>query len=583
MILKIITIYFFFLSSLYATHIEFNEHDTKKSFLENSFYYIDTNSKFTFDEIRTKQFKESKSNYFHLGISNATIWIKFSLKNSSKYSLERYISLTNPLHDTVVLYTKQKDGSYFQQIQGMSHLDEYTKNNLLYPSFKLNFTSGEIKEFYLKAHSLSSANYSKLFLKNQIQLYKDEFSYQLVEALFFGAMIALILYNIFIFIFTKEVSYLYYILFITVTTINYCSYSAMISYLTQNQILLDIDAYLGLYYISIANIFALLFIDKILNIYHFTYLHKINKGLVLGAILLMIASIKIDSLFELSMIYLLVCMLYILYLIIFAFYNKIISAKYILVGWLISIIGIFSLAFKQYAVPNPIDYFPFFYEVTTFLEAILFSIALSAKLNKTKELEHSLKTNELLTRELHHRVKNNMQFIILMYRLKLANVRTNLLDKRLQEIEYSIQAISNTHEILYQHNELNMLDTQIYFQNLLTEIKQSYNTSKIKIYLVVETILTTDQLIFCGIILNELLTNSFKYAFKENIGTIKISLTKQEKKNEFIIEDDGIGFDFEKKSKESFGLEFIQNIVKDELQGSCHIDVNNGTKVKIIF
>ncbi len=583
MSLKIITIYLLFLSSLYSTIIEFNEKDIKKSILEKSSFYIDPQSTLKFEDIKTKEFQKSDTNQIHLGMTSATVWIQFSLKNSSLKPLQRYITVTNPLHDTIELYTKQQDGSFHKQTQGMCHIEEYEKNNLLYPSFKIDFNIGEIKEFYLKAHSLSSANYFKLLLKDQIQLYKDEFSYQLIEALFFGAMIALILYNIFILIFTREVAYLYYILLITVATINYCSYSAMISYFTQNQMLLDIDAYLGLYYLSIANVFALLFIDKILNIDRFKYLHKINLILIVGSVLLMIVSIKIDSLFEVSMFYLLLCMLYIFCLIVFALYKKTAVAKYILIGWSISIIGIFSLALNQYAIPNPIEYFPYFYELTSFLEAVLFSIALSAKLNKAKEVENSLKTNQLITKELHHRVKNNMQFIILLYRLKLSNIKNEELDKKLQEIECSIQAISKTHEILYQHNELNILDTQVYFKNLLEEITNSYDTSKIKISLVVNTTLPSNQLIFCGIILNELLTNVFKYAFRDNIGTIEISLTKQENQNEFIVEDDGVGFDYEKIPNESFGLSFIENIVKDELQGSCNINVNKGTKVQIIF
>lgn len=396
-------------------------------------------------------------------------------------------------------------------------------------------------------------------------------------------MIALILYNLFIFFFTKEISYFYYILFIAFTTINYGSYSAMLHYIIQDQNLLNIDAYLGVYYISIANLFALLFIDKILHIEQFKLLHKINMILIAGSIILMIISIKIENLFEFSLYYLLVCMFYILLLTLFSWYKKVVVAKYILAGWSISILGIFSLAFLQYDIPNLIDDYPYFYELSVFAEAILFSVALASKLNKTKELENSLKTNELLTKELHHRVKNNMQFIILMYRLKLANFSNAKIDEKLNEIEGSIQAISKTHEILYSHENTNILDSKLYFKDLLTYIEKSFDTQKIKINLNINAILDIEKLILCGIILNELITNALKYAFLNQLGTINITLITKNKQHYFCIEDNGIGFDYEEKKGDSFGLEFIKNIVQHELKGTFEIYYNKGTRIVIRF
>lgn len=583
MSIRIIIIFLLLMISVNSAVIELNQSDSKISLLEQSSIYIDENSTLTFQEIQTKPFQKYNSDYLHLGMTKATAWIKFSLKNNSTEPIDRYITLNNPLHDTVELYIKQKDGRYSKQIQGMIHVELYEKNNLLYPTFKVHFNVAETKEFYYKAHSLSSANFFKLFLKDTTELYKDEFSYQLVEALFFGAMFALILYNIFIFIFTRELSYFYYIVFISITTINYASYSAMLYYIIQDQTLLNIDAYLGLYYLSIANIFALLFIDKILHIERYKYLHKINLGLIYGSILLMVVSIIKEDLFELSMYYLLICMFYILLLILFAFYKKTSSAKYILAGWIVSINGIFALALHQYGIFNPINVFPYFYETSTFLEAILFSVALAAKLNKTTELENSLKRNVLLTKELHHRIKNNMQFIILMYRLKLANQTNEKIDEKLKEIESAIQAISKTHEILYNQKNLDIIDTKLYFENLVLELQHSFTNKNIEIKMDINTILDTQQTIYCGIILNELITNAIKYAFKEDIGIISITLCKKENKHLFVINDNGIGFNYETKQNDSFGLVFIKAIVESELKGNISFESINGTSIKIQF
>lgn len=546
-------------------------------------FYIDKNATLSFEEIQTKTFQKTDTNALHLGMTKAAIWVKFSIKNDFKEPLTRYITLTNPLHDTVELYLKQNDGTYKKYTQGMLHVEHYERMSMLHPSFIVSFLPKETKEFYLRAHTLTSANYFQLLLKDHAQLYKDEFHYQLLKALFFGAMMALILYNIFIFIFTKELSYFYYILFITFTTINYLSYSGMLYYIVQNQTLLNIDAFLGIYYISIANLFAILFIDKILHVERFKLLHQINLALVGGSILLMLLSLKIENLFECSMYYLLVCMLYILSLIVFALYKKIVPAKYILVGWSISILGIFSLAFFQYAIPNLIDFFPYFYEFSVVAETILFSVALASKLNKTKELENSLKTNELLTKELHHRIKNNMQFIILMYRLKLANSSDAKMEEKLNEIEGSIQAISQTHEILYKQKNLEILDAKLYFENLLSHIQKSFDTKNIKIILDVTASLDIKVSIFCGIILNELITNALKYAFVNQSGILHVTLKIKNNKHYFCIQDNGIGFDLNQKSIDSFGLDFVENIVKHELKGTFEIQNDKGAKITIRF
>ena len=83
----------------------------------------------------------------------------------------------------------------------------------------------------------------------------------------------------------------------------------------------------------------------------------------------------------------------------------------------------------------------------------------------------------------------------------------------------------------------------------------------------IDTYLETQQAMYCGIILNELVTNSIKYAFKNSKGNITISLHKKNKEYIFMIEDNGCGFNYKEKSELSFGLSFINAIVEDELKG----------------
>jgi two-component sensor histidine kinase len=216
------------------------------------------------------------------------------------------------------------------------------------------------------------------------------------------------------------------------------------------------------------------------------------------------------------------------------------------------------------------------------IEAILFSIALSAKLNKTKELEIAVNKSEILTKELHHRVKNNMQFIISMYRLKLSKLMDKKLSSILNEIELTIQAMSATHEMLYAKSDLEKIDTKEYFESLITRISKSFNLKEIKIKTDIDTKLGIDQSIALGIILNELITNSLKYAFADRKGEIDISLKTFDKKYELTYKDNGVGFDKE-DTKKSFGLRLINNLVRDELKGSLEVDGSKGSFFKIVF
>ena len=101
---------------------------------------------------------------------------------------------------------------------------------------------------------------------------------------------------------------------------------------------------------------------------------------------------------------------------------------------------------------------------------------------------------------------------------------------------------------MYNQNDLENIDTQGYFTNLIDELEKSFNTKKIKIYLEVKDTLDVQNSIHCGIILNELITNSFKYAFKDGEGVISIKLIKKDKKHIFTVEDNGVGFDYEPKT-----------------------------------
>jgi len=536
----------------------------------NNFQYIQENSE--------KLFKENNKELLHLGYSPDAIWLKFSIKNDTNNGIKKVLEISNQMLDDIFLYTKQSDCSYSEEKLGVMHNRGFNEN-ILKMYFDISIKPNEVKEYYLKLASLSCAVFLELNVMSKNELYKKEINHQLVLALFFGSIVTLIIYNLFVFFFTKDLAYLYYSIYIFFVGWNHLSYSAFGLYVLPNS-LWEYDAYFAIYYLSFLSIFALLFTMKFLNIKSYKKLTFIFKAFITIAIIIIIFTSPDFYPIDIVSLILLLSLTYIISVSFYLSYKGVKNAQLMLVGWSIALIGWIMLANYNYGYWSLITNYPYFYEFTIFTEAVLFSIALANKLNTTKELERSVQTNTVLTRELHHRVKNNMQFIISMYRLKLAKFSNHDISDSLKEVEGTIQAMSATHEMLYAQDSVSTIDTKEYFSTLINRLKNSYDTSNIDIKLDISADLDIDNSIYVGIILNELITNSFKYAFKDSSGHISISLSKQNKNYELIVADDGVGFDTSKES-ETFGIELVKTLVEDELRGKLTVDATDGCRYVI--
>ncbi len=203
----------------------------------------------------------------------------------------------------------------------------------------------------------------------------------------------------------------------------------------------------------------------------------------------------------------------------------------------------------------------------------------------------SLREKELLIRELYHRTKNTIQVIRGMIVLQAVGYSGN---REIQELvkntEDRIQAISLVHQMLYQSQDLSQISIKEYIQNLSVSIIESYSISSDKIifnFNIDEQSFLLDTAIPLGLIINELITNSIKYAFTDHRkGTIKISLTKDESGNNIMqYSDNGVGtpvnFDFRNSS--TLGLKLIHSIGEDQMLGTITMENNNGIRVSFIF
>jgi PAS domain S-box-containing protein len=214
------------------------------------------------------------------------------------------------------------------------------------------------------------------------------------------------------------------------------------------------------------------------------------------------------------------------------------------------------------------------------------------KLIKTQdELQSSLEEKEILLNEIHHRVKNNFQIITSMINLQEMEATDKKIINALQNPKSRIMAMSLIHERLYQSGNLAAVEFSEYIRIITNEIYQTYNLSDKKIKFDINTKkidLSIDKAIPCGLILNELLTNIFKYAFpSEWEGTASIEVTLQQKEKDIIelrIRDNGIGLPAEINLKESktLGLKLIPLLVK-QIKGEYELNRKDGTEFIIRF
>lgn len=228
--------------------------------------------------------------------------------------------------------------------------------------------------------------------------------------------------------------------------------------------------------------------------------------------------------------------------------------------------------------------------VAIFLSISLLFIIFKRMLNNiellNKQLSKSLEEKETLLKEVHHRVKNNLALTISLIELQEEEIKDIKTKKTLNEIQERIFTMELLHRKLYESEDLNKISFKDYIEDLINSIKISYDKGdEILINPQIEDIfLTIENAMPYGLILNELITNAFKYAFLDVFNpTIYIKITKTNNILTLIIKDNGKGLkkDYKSLFDKTLGLKLVNNIVKLQLQGEITYSFENGAKFLI--
>lgn len=198
-----------------------------------------------------------------------------------------------------------------------------------------------------------------------------------------------------------------------------------------------------------------------------------------------------------------------------------------------------------------------------------------------KQLEKANHQKEVLLREIHHRVKNNLNIIASILGLEKFESDTKEVHKLISQNKLRIESIAMVHEILYNNAELENINFKTYIQKLTDHIIATESTKKdIDIDIdIVALELDIESMIQFGIVVNELITNSIKHAFSNKKGKISITLQKHENFYKLIYSDDGIGM---RNTKKGFGQNLIDMSVQ-QLDAQLSIVNKDGLSYEITF
>lgn len=193
-------------------------------------------------------------------------------------------------------------------------------------------------------------------------------------------------------------------------------------------------------------------------------------------------------------------------------------------------------------------------------------------------IENALIEKDSLLKEIHHRVKNNLQMVSSLLSLQTKNTRSKSAIEALEEGKSRVKAMALIHQKLYQNDDLSVIEMQGYIESLINSVQSVYKKGGHNISITIDaegTELDIDRAIPFGLILNELVSNSFKYAFPENDenGKIYIHLRKNGDQGYFEYTDNGVGLpeDAEERAHSSMGIRLMNRLV-NQLQSKLNID-----------
>jgi PAS domain S-box-containing protein len=232
---------------------------------------------------------------------------------------------------------------------------------------------------------------------------------------------------------------------------------------------------------------------------------------------------------------------------------------------------------------------PILNEIGNLTNVVVIDTDITLRKKMEEQIRASLEERGVLLREIHHRVKNNLQIIISLFNLQTHYVNDANASKALREGQNRIKSMALIHERFYQSDGLSRIDFDDYIRRLTDNLLQTSGISldRVSLNIISEKIsLDIDTAVPCGLIINEVVSNSLKHAFNDGRkGEILIRFRHlNESQYRLIISDNGVGLaeGFKLADSDSLGIQLIHALT-DQIDGTLNVDSSNGVKYTIDF
>lgn len=200
-----------------------------------------------------------------------------------------------------------------------------------------------------------------------------------------------------------------------------------------------------------------------------------------------------------------------------------------------------------------------------------------------EEMERSLLEKNTLLSEIHHRVKNNLQIISSLMNLQAETLADSQSRNIFDNCRSRIHSMALIHESLYKSSEFSRIDLKDYLERMIRMMGHAYSRADVTVMLEADPVqLDLEQAIPCGLILNELITNSLAHAFPNRGGTITVLARRDAEKIRIVVQDNGIGFPEKGKREGGLGTQLV-NLLAHQLRGNIGIQSNGGTTWTLVF
>jgi two-component sensor histidine kinase len=541
-----------------------------------------------------------------------TIWYHFKVNNPTSEQLERYFVLDMPWFDNMEIYIQHENSqNYYQGGNQFVFSKRSYATNLI--NIKHSFEKG-ISEVYIKAKTHDPFVFA-LSLIDHENLIQQSAQKHTISFSIYSIIFTMMLFNFILYFIIKHSSYLYYSLFLfSFLCMNMAYNNYTFEYiLGENPLLQNCIEGLFLYIFSIV---GLLFTQSFLEFkQNYPRLYQITQFLMLSFIVItLFFGLFAYNFFVAAGIFTtFIFGLYSLCVAIYCIRQKNRSAIFFVLGVSFGLVGTMITGLSVSAIIPTFNIH--MYKAVDYglvIDTILLSIALAKRytilfenLKKTQNellqvnthlekiveertlfLSRELENNKLLLKEMFHRVKNNLQIISSLLSLQTKNITNPLLIRPiLEENIQRIHAISMLHEKIFQSKDLKEIPIKSYIKEILLDFIDITGFNQLNFQLNVQNIsISANNLIPFGLVINELLTNSFKYAFNENYPspTITIELYTEENHLVFCYRDNGKGADLEKFSQ-GFGINLLESLCRHQLRGEVHYFNQKGFNYQILF